>query len=133
MVKTFPQEVTVIFKNYPLTYHKQAESAAVAALAAGEQGKFWEMHDLLFKNQKRLAKENILGYAKVLELDSSKLEKSLESEELKVKVAQDKEQGKTLGVQSTPTTFINGKKLVGSPPLTYIKGLIEDILKNKRG
>jgi protein-disulfide isomerase len=129
MVNTFPREVTIIFKNYPLAYHSQSESAAVAALAAGEQGKFWEMHDLLFKNQKALDQENILGYAKALGLDSSQFKKSLENRELKMKVEQDKALGKALGVQSTPTTFINGRRFAGSPPASYIKGLIEDVLK----
>jgi protein-disulfide isomerase len=103
----------------------------MAALAAGAQGKFWEMHDLLFNNQGRLGKEDILGYAKLLELDLSQFEKSLESAEIKKIIAQDNAQGNRLGVQVIPTTFINGRSLVGSPPAPYMKGLIEDILKNK--
>ncbi|MBW1856575.1 MAG: thioredoxin domain-containing protein, partial [Deltaproteobacteria bacterium] len=129
MLKTFPKEVKVVFKNYTIPYHKQAELAAVAALSAGEQGEFWEMHDLLFKNQKRLGKEDILGYAKGLGLNLTKFKKSLESKALKAIIDQDKAQGKTLGVRNIPTTFINGRSLMGSPPVSYIKGVIEDILK----
>lgn len=132
MAKTFPKDVTVIFKNYPLPYHKQAELAATAALAAGEQGKFWEMHDLLFKNRTSLGKEDILGYAKALALDLSKFKNALENQKIKKMIDQDKAQGETSGVQNIPTTFINGRRLVGSPPVSYIKGIIEDILKNKR-
>jgi protein-disulfide isomerase len=129
MLKTFPKDVKVVFKNYTIPYHKQAELAAVAALSAGEQGEFWEMHDLLFKNQKRLGKEDILGYAKGLGLNLTKFKKSLESKALKAIIDQDKAQGKTLGVRNIPTTFINGRSLMGSPPVSYIKGVIEDILK----
>jgi len=132
MHRTLHQDIRIVFKNYPIPYHKQAELAAVSALAAGEQGKFWEMHDLLFRNQKALDKEDILGYAKNLALDLSKFQKSLESKELKKMIDQDKAQGKTIGVQNAPTTFINGRRLVGSPPVSYMKGVIEDILKNKK-
>ena len=129
MLKTFPKDIKVVFKNYTIPYHKQAELAAVAALSAGEQGKFWEMHDLLFKNQKRLGKEDILGYAKAINLDLRKLKNALEDQKIKKIIDQDKAQGKTLGVQNAPTTFINGKILLGSPPVSYIKGVIEDMLK----
>ena len=129
MLKTFPRDVKIIFKNYPLPYHKQAELAASAALAAGEQGKFWEMHDLLFKNYNALARENIMDYAKSLAMDISKFKNSLENNDLKKTISRDSAQGKTLGVQNAPTTFINGRRFVGSPPVSYIKGLIEDILE----
>jgi protein-disulfide isomerase len=131
MLKTFPQDIKIVFKNYTIPYHTHSVLAAMAALAAGAQGKFWEMHDLLFNNQGRLGKEDILGYAKLLELDLSQFEKSLESAEIKKIIAQDNAQGNRLGVQVIPTTFINGRSLVGSPPAPYMKGLIEDILKNK--
>ena len=131
MLKTFPKEVKIVFKNYTIPYHKHSELAAVAALSAGEQGKFWEMHDLLFKNQRALTKEDILGYAKVLALDLSKFNKSLENKDLKVIIEQEKVQGKSLGVQNAPTTFINGRRVLGSPPVSYVKGVIEDILKKR--
>ena len=63
MLETFPDDITIVFKNYPLAYHTQAELAAAAALAAGEQGKFWEMHDLLYKNRTALTREDLLSYA----------------------------------------------------------------------
>ena len=132
-LKTFPDDIKVVYKNYPLTYHTQAELAARAALAAGEQGKFWEMHDLLYKNPKALGRENILGYAKVLGLESATFQKSLDSEDIKKLIDQDQAQGKTLGVQNIPTTFINGRMLVGSPPPSYLKGVIEEILGEGKG
>ena len=133
MLTTFPDDIKIVFKNYPLAYHQQAELAAAAALAAGEQEKFWEMHDLLYKNRNALKRENLLAYAKQLKLDPSQFEESLESNEIKKLILQDKTQGQTLGVRNIPTTFINGRSLLGSPPPSYIKGVIDDILKNKRG
>ena len=128
MLETFPDDIKIVFKNYPLAYHKQAELAATAALAAGEQGKFWDMHDLLYKNRNALKREDLLSYAKQLKLDHSQFEKSLESTEIKKQLLQDKTQGQTLGVRNIPTTFINGRSLSGSPPPSYIKGVIEEML-----
>ena len=126
---TFPNKVKVVFKNYPIPYHQKAQPAAMAALAAGEQGKFWEMHDLLYKNPNALGYENFLGYAKTLGLEELKFQKALESAKLKSLIEQDQAQGKTLGVQNIPTTFINGRSLVGSPPVSYIKNIIEELIK----
>jgi protein-disulfide isomerase len=131
MLETFPEEIAIVFKNYPLTYHKQAELAAAAALAAGEQGKFWEMHDLLFKNRTALKREDLLTYAKRLKLDRSQFEESLEGNEVKKLILKDKTQGQTLGVRNIPTTFINGRNLSGSPPPSYIKGVIEEMLEKE--
>jgi protein-disulfide isomerase len=129
MLKTFPGEIKVVFKNYIIPYHKNSEYAAMAALAAGEQGKFWEMHDLLFQNHTALGKEAIAAYAGSLKLDIGKFERSLASQELKDKINRDKTQGKTLNIQNLPTTFINGRSFMGSPPADYIKSLIEELLK----
>ncbi len=131
MLQIFPDDIQIVYKNFPLTYHKQAKSAAAAALAAGEQGKFWEMHNLLYKNRNALTRKDLLEYAKVLKLDSSEFEKALESEEIAKLIDQDKLQGQTLGVRNIPTTFINGRSLTGSPPPSYIKGVIEKILHNQ--
>jgi protein-disulfide isomerase len=131
MLQTFPDDIQIVYKNFPLTYHKQAELAAAAALAAGEQGKFWEMHNLLYKNRNALTREDILGYAKVLKLDGAQFEESLDSEEISQLIDQEKTQGQKLGVRNIPTTFINGRSLTGSPPPSYIKGVIEEILKKQ--
>jgi protein-disulfide isomerase len=131
MLQTFPDDIKIVYKNFPLSYHKQARLAAAAALAAGEQGKFWEMHNLLYRNRTALTRKDILGYAKELKLDSVKFKNTLESEEILRLIDQDKLQGQALGVGNIPTTFINGRSLTGSPPPSYIKGVIEEILENK--
>jgi protein-disulfide isomerase len=129
--KTFSSDVKIVFKNFLIPYHKNSDLAAKAALAAGEQGKFWEMHDLLFKNQNALTQDDILGYAKSIKLDLATFQEYLESEKAKIIIEKDKAQGKLLGVENAPTTFINGRSLVGSPPFSHVKKLIEDIFKNK--
>jgi protein-disulfide isomerase len=129
MIKTFPGEIRVVFKNFPLLYHKQSELAALAALAAGEQGRFWEMHNKLFKDQNSISMSNILNYVEKLKLDVLRFKKDLKSKELKGMIDRDKAEGTALGVSNIPTTFINGKKLVGSPPVSRIKEIIESIIK----
>ena len=98
----------------------------------GEQGKFWDMQEILFKNYNSLGKGDITGYAEVLGLDISIFENSLKNKEIKEVIDQDRAQGKSMGVQNTPTTFVNGRRLLGSPPRSYIKGVIEDILKKQK-
>jgi protein-disulfide isomerase len=104
-----------VFRNFPLVeVHPHALTAAHAAEAAGLQGKFWEMHDILFENQEALDTGDILIYAQELDLDIKKFVRNLESEEVAQKVRDDLASGEQSGVMSTPTFFINGRKHVGS-------------------
>jgi protein-disulfide isomerase len=130
--RTFPSDVSIVFKNYPLSYHKRSEFAAKAALAAWEQGKFWEMHDLLFKNRGALGEKDILGYAENCGLDLLKFQQTLAGERIRKIIARDKLQGKALGVQNVPTSFINGRKLVGAPPVSLVEGMIKELLRGER-
>ncbi len=114
----FGDKLRVIFRNFPLAVHAHAAEAARAAEAAGLQGKFWEMHDLLFKNQPLWSKDaearlSFMNYAEEIGLDLGRFEKDMDSPEVRERVAADQERGKSLGVTSTPTLFINGQ---GLPP-----------------
>jgi protein-disulfide isomerase len=104
----------VEFRNFPLGFHPFAQLAAQAAMAAGAQGKFWEMHDLLFAKQSALGRENLLQYARDLKLDLARFEKDLDSDRIKKLVADDKAMGDAKKVQGTPTFFINGKEFSGT-------------------
>lgn len=108
LVDRFPGQVRLVFKNYPLSMHEHAEMAARAAVAAGKQGKFWEMHDLLFKNQASLTND-FAGFAKQLNLDIKKFLKDIESEEVADQVAKDKKEADKLGLEGTPMIYINGR------------------------
>ena len=109
-------KLRVVFRHYPLRNHANAVPAALAAEAAGLQGKFWEMHDHLFKNQAGWSKaENPRGlfadYAVALGLDRARFTKDMEDEKLKARVTADQERANSLGVSRTPTIFINGQAI----------------------
>jgi protein-disulfide isomerase len=103
------QTVKVIFRNFPLSkIHPQAKGAAVAAEAAARQDKFWEMHDMLFENQKRLHNSALLEYASMIKLDLVPFQENLFNRELHNKVDDDFMSGVKSGVNTAPTFFING-------------------------
>lgn len=107
-------EIKFVFRNFPLAQiHKHAFSSAVATEAAGLQGKFWEMHDLVFENQRALDIEHLFHYASVVQLDLERFRNDIQQEALADKVERDFESGIRSGVNGTPTFFINGKKYNG--------------------
>jgi protein-disulfide isomerase len=109
-VKKFPDHVRLVFKNYPLSVHEHAEEAARAAVAAGKQDKFWEMHRALFENQSAgLDRKNIERLAKDIGLDMKKFAADIGSEEVADVVARDRKQADKLGARGTPTIYINGR------------------------
>ena len=106
-------EFYFIFRNFPLReVHRHAYDAAVAAEAAGRQGKFWEMHDLIFEDQDKLNPKFLLSLGKKLGLDMLQFAKDRESKEVQKKVDSDFESGFRSGVNGTPTFFLNGSKLL---------------------
>ncbi len=117
-------KVKLVFKNFPLPFHQYAEKAAEAAECANKQGKFWQMHDLLFSSGGRLDIDSLKSYAKKIGLDQGKFDHCLDSGETAGMVSADKAQCAAAGVQGTPTFFINGKMLVGAQPYEQFKNLI---------
>ncbi len=119
----FGSQIAVVYRHFPLTQiHQNAELAATAAEAAGRQGKFWEMHDLLFENQKTWsansdAKEIFIDYAKQLQLNEGQFVSDLGAKDLQEKISSSYKEGVSLGITGTPTFFLNGKKLPA--PRTY--------------
>ena len=105
----------VVFRNFPLSEsHPHAEHAAEAAEAAGAQGRFWEMHDMLYENQGALGDRALIGYATQLGLDAARVTRELESGTFADKVRADFRGGVRSGVNGTPTFFINGERYDGS-------------------
>lgn len=111
VLEKYPQDVKVVFKNFPLRNHKFAMKAAVAALAAGDQGKFWEFHDLLFKNYNKLNDQKIQEIAQTVGLNMEEYEKKKKDPATERKVSQDFSDGRQAGVRGTPAIFINGIRL----------------------
>lgn len=130
----FGERIEVIYKNYPLRMHQHANLAARAAEAAREQGKFIEMHEMLFTGQEQWSRGKaeaiFIGYAQDLDLDMDKFKQDLNSARLNRRVLADKREGTALGVNSTPTFFIDGKK-VERLPQNYagFKAMIESRFK----
>jgi len=121
--------VRVVFKHLPLSFHKNAKGAAAATEAAFMQGKFWEMHDLIFANQKQLSIEKYTEHATAIGLDVEKFTKDYASAEVKKRIDDDTKEAGTLGVTGTPGFFVNGRFLSGAKPFEEFKTIIDEELK----
>jgi protein-disulfide isomerase len=129
--KQHGDDVRVVFRNYPLPYHKNAQLLATAALAAKEQGRFWEMHDKLFANQETLAaitRATLDGYARELGLDVARFDAALDGGKLAAQINADVLAGGSL-VDGTPTLFVNGHKLANPALLAQV---VEAELKQRK-
>jgi protein-disulfide isomerase len=111
VLEKYPEDVKLVFKNFPLRNHKFAMKAAVAALAAESQGKFWEFHDLLFENYNKLNDQKIQEIALAVGLNPEEYEKQKKDAAIERRVKQDLSDGRRAGVRGTPTIFINGIRL----------------------
>ena len=106
------KEMMFVFRNFPLAEaHPFATIAALAAEAAGNQGKFWEMHDMIFENQQNFSNHIFLDFSASLQLDKNKFASDWKSKETLAKIERDFEGGVRSGVNGTPTFFINGTRL----------------------
>ena len=129
--ETYGDKVKVVFKQNPLSFHKDAKPAAKAALAAHEQGKFWEMHDLLFANQKKLQAADLEGYAQQLGLNMAKFKAAMGSDKFDKQISADQAQAASLGARGTPAFFVNGRQLRGAQPFERFKEIIDEELAGK--
>ncbi len=109
MVHKYPTQVRLVYKFYPLGAHPHGEIAARAAVAALNQGKFWEMHHTLFENQEHLEQTDLERYAKAIGLDMGKFRSDFGSKDLGDRIEKDKKQAEELGLDGTPFLFINGR------------------------
>ena len=114
VVKHFGDKLLFAFRNFPLDQHPFAEPAAETAEFAAEQGKFWEMHDALYKNSKTLSEATFPKLAKQIGLDADALAEALESGKYAAQVKAEVEKGEKAGVPGTPAFFINGELFDGS-------------------
>ena len=113
--KTLKKDLCLIFRNFPLSQmHPDALNAALAAEAAALQGKFWEMHDMLYENQENLDKESLISFAVELGLNADKFSKDMESQKIAERISSDFNGGVRSGVNGTPAFFINGVRYDGN-------------------
>lgn len=111
LVKQYEDEIVFGYRHFPLPKHEYAQKAAEAAEAAGAQGKFWEMHEYLFANQEILSNQLLEDAGEAIRIDEERYKKELVDGVYRDAVLRDKAAGGSLGIQGTPTFFLNGKKL----------------------
>ena len=121
----YGDQVRIVFRHQPLPFHESARPAAIASMAAHEQGRFWEFHDALFANQQALDRESLLALAGKLKLDVERFRRELASSTWSQYVEAEVTEARRRGVSGTPTFFINGKPLVGAQPLAAFTQAID--------
>jgi len=129
----YGDKIRIVFRQFPLPMHPNAQKAAEASLCANEQGKFWEMHDAMFKNQQELAVENLKAKAASLGLKADVFNSCLDSDKYAAQIQADQKEGSAAGVNGTPAMFINGRFVNGAVPLEQITSVIDDELRRKGG
>jgi protein-disulfide isomerase len=124
----YGDRLRLVWKDFPLPIHSQARGAAEAARCAGDEGRFWEYHDLLFANQQSLAPDDLKRHAATMKLDPGQFAACLERGRHRAEVAADLEEGTRQGLQATPTVFINGRAVIGAQPFDVYEKVIEEEL-----
>ena len=132
VLKKYPKDVNFAYKNFPLpaTMHPNALPAAKASVAAGKQGKFWEMHDLLFQNSSQLSPEKLKELAGQIGLDVARWEKDLNAPDVQATIDKDLAEGRSADVSGTPTFFIGGKRVQNRSAEGFSQ-MIDEALKGK--
>ena len=123
-----PDQVRHVVKHNPLSIHPQAPGAAKAAIAAGKQGKFWEMHKRIFENPRQLGDDDLRERARALGLDMDRFEEDFASDETARIIAADQAEARRLGATGTPAFFINGRLLSGAQPYEAFKARVDEEL-----
>jgi protein-disulfide isomerase len=127
LLAKYPDKVKLGYRDFPLRQiHPQAQLAAEASRCAGEQGKYWEYHDLLFANGEKLGRDDLLADARTLKLDDQAFDACLSSGRFKPQVEQDLQLGTRLGVVSTPAFFVNGVFLDGAQSLEVFEKMVKE-------
>jgi protein-disulfide isomerase len=124
LVAAYPQDVRLVFKQFPLPMHPDAEIAARATIAAAAQGRFWAMHDRLFAMRKT-KREDVVEYAKELGLDVASFEAALDDPATAARVQADKDLGVSVGVRGTPSFFVNGRPFSGALPPDKLREIVD--------
>ena len=132
LLATYKDRIRLVVKYSPYQYHEHAHIAVEAALAARDQGKYWEMHDLLLSRSPKLDRESLIQYARELGLDLTEFTKSIDGKKYARTIERDKELASRMAVLSTPTYIINGRKVVGNRPVEYLQKIIDEELTNTK-
>ena len=123
-----PDKVRIVFRDMPLPSHSRAIPAALASHCANEQGKFWELHDLMFSNQSKLADADFLEHAKTLKLDEAKFKECFDQKKHMATVDKSRREAESVGIQATPSFVVNGTLIQGAQPFEKFKSKIDKAL-----
>jgi protein-disulfide isomerase len=127
--EAYPGQLRIVWKHQPLPMHADAMPAALAAEAAREQGKFWQMHGKLFENQRALDAATLARHAKEIGLDTRRYDQAVQSKKYEGRVQEDMKLGSSVGANGTPTLFFNCRQLVGAQPLDRMRAVADEELK----
>lgn len=128
LLESYPEKIRLVIKNYPYKYRDFARIAAEASLAAGDQGKYWEMHDLLLTRSPELDRASLIAYADELGLDVETFTASIDTNGHAEEIDRDIALAESIDLYNTPTFFINGLQVVGERPFEYFKKMIDEEL-----
>lgn len=132
LTREYGRDVKLVFKQFPLPMHPQAEPASRAALAAHRQGKFWEVHDKVFLNQGALSDTDLESYARAAGVDLDRWREDFASDAVRDQVREELELGRKLEVRSTPTFYVNGRFFKGAQSADDVRAIIEEELQAAR-
>ncbi len=133
LLEEYPGKIRLVVKNYPYKYRDFARMAAEATLAAAEQGKYWEMHDILLARSPELDRDNLIAYAKELGLDVKAFTAALDSGKHTARIDADIKLAESMDLYNTPTFYINGRQVIGERPFAFFKKIIDEELAGAGG
>ena len=131
MLEKYPQEVKLVIKHYPLPNHRFAEKAALAALAANKQGKFWDFHHKLFTNQAGLSDNKVQEIAKEIGLNLDQFNRDLSDPQIRSLLEREITQARQADIRGVPAVFMNGKQLIVRSAQDLEQGVINELRKKK--
>lgn len=129
VLAAYPNDVKLVYKQFPLSMHPHADMAAMASLGAQEQGKFWDLYYKMFANYRQLSRENLIAWAQQLGLNMDQFQAALDSAKNKAILKKDLQDGEFAGVNGTPAIYINGKHFNGAIELAAMKPYLDAELK----
>lgn len=129
LAEMFPKDLRVVFKQYPLESHSDAALAAEASLAAHAQGKFWPLHDRIFRHTGRITRQVLSAWAMETGIDLARFNRDMDAGKYKAIVKKETDEGNDAGVQGTPTFFLNGRHYRGAMDPAALKPILEKMLQ----
>lgn len=129
IIDTYPGKIRLVIKNYPYKYRDFSRMTAEASLAARDQGKYWEMHDILITRSPKLDRKSLISYAEELGLDVKKFTDSIDRGLHAKEIDGDIQLAQAMDLYNTPTFYINGRQVVGERPFDYFRKIIDEELE----